>query len=84
MVIPGRRQRRLAHVIAQVEPVIVDPVRVIQAERHLDEPPPQRRQEMHPLPQQFHHRRGRQPAVRRRARVMHRQTGHVPGLPGIL
>ena len=39
-----RRERHLAHVVAEVDLGLLDPVRVVEPERHLGEPPAQRRE----------------------------------------
>jgi hypothetical protein len=38
------RQRQLAHVVLEVEVGIVDPVRVVESQRHVPQPPAKRRQ----------------------------------------
>jgi len=48
-VLPGRRQGDLVQVIRQIEVWIFDPVRLIDAERDLDEPATQRRKQVQAL-----------------------------------
>ena len=42
--VPGRRQRHLAHVVAEVDLGLLDPVGMVEPERDLGQPPAQRRQ----------------------------------------
>jgi hypothetical protein len=44
-----RRDRGLAHVVVEVEVGVLDPVGQVEAERHLDEPPAEGRQQVQPL-----------------------------------
>ena len=46
----GRGQRGAAHVVVEVEVGILDPQRVVQAERHRHEPAPERRQQVRSAP----------------------------------
>jgi hypothetical protein len=47
--VAGRRDRRLAHVVLDVEVGVLDPVGQVEVERDLDEPPAKRRNEVQPL-----------------------------------
>jgi hypothetical protein len=44
-----RRQRQLPHVVLEIELGVVDPVRIVQPERHLLQTPTKRRQQRQPL-----------------------------------
>ena len=66
LVVARRRQRQLADVEVEVEVGVVHPVRVVEAERHLGQPPAQRRQQRQPLGDQVVDVRERQLAVRAR------------------
>jgi hypothetical protein len=46
VVAPGRRDRRVADVEVQIEVRVLDPVRMVEPERHLDEAPAQRLEQM--------------------------------------
>ena len=48
-VVAGRRHRRVADVEVQVEVRVLDPVRVVEPERDLDQPPAERRQQVDAL-----------------------------------
>ena len=84
----GRRQRGAAHVVVEVEVGILDPQRVVQVERHGHEAAPERREQVHPLPQQVAHpvdveRRGRRRRVEdRRAQHVHVGRGRLDGEEG--
>ena len=80
LVVARRRERQLAHVEVEVEVGVVDPVRVVEPERHLGEPPAQRRQQRQALGDQVVHRLERQLAVRARGGVEDGQPADVPAL----
>ena len=61
---PRRRQGDLANVELEVEVRVVDPVGVVEVERHLRQPPPERRHEGEPLGDQALESWQRQLAVR--------------------
>ena len=52
-VVAGRRDRGLADVEVEVEVRVVDPVRQVEPERDLHEPPAQRRQQVQPILEQL-------------------------------
>ncbi len=76
-----RRQRDLAHVVLEVEVGIVDPIRIVQAQRHRLEPPPERRQQRKPLGQHVVDVGQFEPPVRSSARIEHGERAHMPALP---
>jgi len=78
------RQGQLPNVEVEVEPRVVYPVGVIQAERNLGQPPAQRRQQGKPFEDQsFDVGQGESTAGRRR-RIEYRESRHVPALPRVL
>jgi hypothetical protein len=79
-----RGQRDLAHVKLEVEVRIVDPVAVVEVERHLGQPPPERRHEREALGDQVLEPRQRQPAVLGRGRVVDRERAHVTVVARVL
>ena len=64
---PGRRQGELADVEVEVEVAVVDPVGVVEPERHLGEAPAHRRQQRQPLGDHLLHVGELELAARRRA-----------------
>ena len=74
MVIARRGQGQFAHVVLEVEVGILDPVRVIEAERNQREPPAERRQQMQALQQHRGHALRGQDTARCRGRVVDRQA----------
>src|SRR5215218_125413 len=77
------RQGQLAHVVVEVELRIVGPVGVVEPERHLDEPPAQRRQERHAVADEAFHG-GAVQSIRRGRGVEDSEAGHVTGLSLVL
>jgi len=77
-------ERQLADVVVEVEVGVVDPVRVVEAERHLAHAPAQRRQEREPVADQRAHLLAAEAAARRRRGVEDRETRDVPGVAAAL
>ena len=74
LVVAGRRHRRLADVEVEVEVGVLDPVRVVEAERHLGELPAERRQHVDALADQPADVLAAQRAAGRGRRVVDRQA----------
>ena len=63
--------------IVDVESTLVDPVWVVEAERHGDQSPPEGRQQVHALGHQFANQRGIQWSARRGDRFIKPQSTYV-------
>jgi hypothetical protein len=83
-VVARRGERHLTHVVAEVDLGLLDPVGMVEPERDVREPPPQRRELRAALGQQPRHLEAAEDAVRRRRRVEHRKTADVPRLAWVL
>jgi hypothetical protein len=68
---------QLAQVELEVEVRVVEPVRVVEAERHLNEPPAQRGQQVKPLAKHAGDVSERDRSVRCGSRIEDRDGGHV-------
>ena len=79
-----RRHRQIAHVELEVEVLVFDPVREVEAERHFEQPPAQHGQQVHAILEQPHHDLDVQHAAWRRARVVDAEAADVSGLPPVL
>ena len=75
-----RRQRQLAHVVLQVEVRVVDPVRIVEPERDLLEPPAKRRKQRQPLGNQVVDVGQLKASVRPRRGIEHGHPAHMTGL----
>ena len=80
LVVAGRGQRQFAHVEIQVEVLVVHPVRVVEPQRDLDEPPAERREQRQPLLEQALHVAAVELPARRGRRVEDRDSADVPRL----
>jgi hypothetical protein len=80
LVASRRGQAELAHVEVQVEVEVVDPVGIVEAERHLLQAPAQRRQQRQALGDQRLDVGEREVPGRRRRRVEDRDARDVPAL----
>ncbi len=79
-----RRQRELADVEVEVEVRVVDPVRVVEAERHLGQTPAHRRQQRQPLGEHLLDVGELELAARGGARIEDRDPADVPALARVL
>jgi hypothetical protein len=77
-VVARRRHRALTDVEVDVEVGVVDPVGVIEPERHLDELAPERRQQVQPAADDPADVRDLDGASRGRRGVEDREAAHVP------
>jgi hypothetical protein len=77
-------QGELAHVEVEVEVDVVDPVGIVEPERHLGRTPAQGRQQRQPLGQKQLDVLDRQLAPRRGRRVEDGQAGHMAVLARVL
>src|SRR5206468_2427754 len=73
-------QRELPHVEVEVEVGVVDPVRVVEAERHLGEPPAERGQQRQALLHEPLYVAGVELAARSARGIENRHARHVAGL----
>ena len=73
----GGGQADLANVILQIEARILDPIGMVQAERHVDQPPASGRHQVQAFLIEAHHRFQGQRPVRRRGRIEDGDRGHV-------
>ena len=73
----GRGQRGVLNVVLDIERAVVDPVRVVEAERHRGQAPAERRQQVHARRHQLPNERRIQRAPRRGFGVEHPQDAHV-------
>ena len=80
LVAPRRGQRELTDVEVEVELGVVDPVRIIEPERHLGEPPAERGQKRQALLHQPLDVAAVELAARCRGLVQYRHARHVTGL----
>lgn len=74
----GRGQRGVLNVVLDVERAVVDPVRMVEAERDGGQPPAERRQQVHARRHQLPNKRRIQSAARRGFGIEHAQSTHVP------
>jgi hypothetical protein len=70
MIITGSGQRVLHQMFPEVEVRVFDPIRFVHSKRHLDEPAPQRTEEMQPLLHEGAKFRKRQAGTFRIAKIM--------------
>ena len=68
----------------EIEVGVVDPVVVVEVERHLCQPPPEWRHQRQPLGDQGLQVRARDLAARRGRRVEHGERSDVAEVPGVL
>ena len=73
----GGGQAQLANVVFQIEARILDPIGMIQAEGHVDQPPSSGRHQVQALLVETHHGFQGQRPVRRRGRIQDGDRGHV-------
>ena len=76
----GRRQRQLADVVLEIEVRIVDPVRVVERERHFLQPPAEGWQQRQPLGDHVVDVGELEAAVGARARIEHSHAADVSSL----
>jgi hypothetical protein len=81
LVVAGGGECELADVEVEVEVLVVNPVRVVEPERDLDEAPAERRQQRQPLGDQRLDVRAGEGAVRPGRRVEEREAPDVARLP---
>ena len=77
-VVARRRHRALADVEVEVEGRVLDPVRQVDPERHLDQPPAERRQHVQPLGHHAADVADLERAARRGRRVVDGEAADVP------
>ena len=75
--IARRGKRDVADVVVDVDSAFVNPVRMVEAERHTSQSPPQRGQQVYPLGHQLANKRRIERPARRGDRVIHPQCAHV-------
>ena len=80
----GGRQRQLAHVVAEIEVLVVDPVRVIEPERHRREAPAERRQQVQALGDELLQAGRVEHAAGCRRGVVDRKPAHVAEVAAVL